>query len=64
MDFTGNLLTDASLADMTSGFKSVLARVAQPFFRRPGGGSRLPIRISGTRDKPAFGLDMSRVLRN
>jgi hypothetical protein len=63
MDFTGDLLMDATLADMTSGFKSVLARVAQPFFRREGGGSRLPIRISGTRAKPEFGLDMRRVLR-
>ena len=63
MNFTGELLTDATLADMTSGLKSLLARVAQPFFRREGGGSRLPIRISGTRNKPQFGLDMGRVLR-
>ena len=63
IDFVGNLLTDASLADMTSGWKSLVARVAQPFFSRPGGGSRLPIRISGPREKPAFGLDMSRVGR-
>ena len=63
IDFIGNLLTDASLADMTSGWKSLVARVAQPFFSRPGGGSRLPIRISGPREKPAFGLDMSRVGR-
>jgi hypothetical protein len=46
---------------MTSGFKSMLARLAQPLFRRPGGGSRLPIRISGTRANPAFGLDIRRV---
>ena len=58
LDFKGDLLLDASLADMTSGFKSFLARLAQPFFRRPGGGSRLPIRISGPRSKPEFGLDM------
>jgi hypothetical protein len=63
IDFKGYLLTDASLADMTSGFKSVLARLAQPLFRRPGGGSKLPIRISGPRSKPAFGLDMGRVLK-
>jgi hypothetical protein len=62
IDFTGDLLTDATLADMTSGLKSIVARLAQPFFRRPGGGSRLPIRISGTRAQPEFGLDMSRVL--
>jgi hypothetical protein len=61
LDFSGELLTDATLADMTSGVKSLLARVAQPFFRRPGGGSRLPIRIFGARAKPQFGLDMGRV---
>jgi hypothetical protein len=61
MNFTGELLTDATLADMTSGVKSLLARLAQPLFNRKGGGSRLPIRISGTRDKPEFGLDMGRV---
>jgi hypothetical protein len=63
LDFKGDLLLDASLADMTSGFKAFLARLAQPFFRRPGGGSKLPIRISGPRSKPEFGLDMNRVFR-
>lgn len=63
LDFKGELLVDASLADMTSGFKSFLARLAQPFFRRDGGGSRFPIKISGPRSKPEFGLDMSRVFR-
>jgi hypothetical protein len=60
LDFTGHLLLDASLRDTTSGFKAVLALIAQPFFRRPGGGSRLPIRIVGTRAKPQFGLDMKK----
>lgn len=61
MNFQGELLTDATLADMTSGVKSLLARLAQPLFRRKGGGTRLPIRITGTRDKPQFGLDFGRV---
>jgi hypothetical protein len=60
LDFAGHLLLDASLRDTTSGFKAVLAVIAQPFFRRPGGGSRLPIRVSGTRAKPQFGLDMKK----
>jgi hypothetical protein len=63
IDFKGYLLTEATLADMTSGIKSVLARLAQPLFRRPGGGSKLPIKISGPRNKPAFGLDVGRVFR-
>ena len=61
MDFRGHLLTDATLADMTSGIKSLLARAAQPFFRRPGGGSKIPIKILGPRSKPEFGVDVGRV---
>jgi len=63
LDFKGDLLVDATLADMTSGFKSFLARLAQPFFRRPGGGSRVPIKISGPRSNPEFGLDVRRVFK-
>jgi hypothetical protein len=63
LDFKGDLLVDASLAQMTTGFKSFLARLAQPFFRREGGGSKFPIKITGPRTKPEFGLDMGRVFR-
>jgi hypothetical protein len=61
-DLAGHLLLDANLRDTTSGFKAVLAGVAQPLFRRPGGGSKIPIRIGGTRSNPAFGLDVKRAL--
>ena len=62
LDFRGNLLLDATLAETTSGWKAVLGRIAQPLFRRKGGGSTLPIRISGPRAKPEFGLDVRRAL--
>ena len=62
LDFDGHLLLDASLHETMTGYKSILARVAQPFFRRKGGGSRLPIRVSGTPDHPAFGLDVKKAL--
>jgi hypothetical protein len=62
LDFAGHLLLDASLRDTTSGAKAVLATIAQPFFRRPGGGSKLPIRVGGTRAKPEFGLDVKKAL--
>lgn len=62
LDFRGHLLLDASLAETTSGWKAAVARVAQPLFRRPGGGSKLPIRISGPRQKPEFGLDVRRTI--
>ena len=63
IDFRGDLLLDAGLADMTSGVKSLLAWIAQPFFRGPNGGTRLPIRITGTRSQPSFRLDVRRVFR-
>ena len=59
-DWADPLLLDASLAEMTTGVRSVAARIVQPFFRRPGGGSKIPIRISGTRTNPTFGLDVRR----
>ena len=62
VDFHGNLLLDATLADTTSGWKAVVGRIAQPLFRRQGGGSKLPIRISGPRDNPDFGLDVRRAI--
>ena len=62
LDFKGHLLLDASLAETTAGFKAVLATIAQPLFRRPGGGSKIPIKIFGPREKPEFGLDVRRAL--
>jgi hypothetical protein len=62
MDFKGDLLLEATLAETTTGAKAVLGKIFQPLFHRPGGGSKLPIRVSGTRDKPQFGLDLERAL--
>lgn len=62
LDLNGHLLLDASLAETTTGMKAVLARIAQPLFRRPGGGSKLPIRVAGPFAKPEFGLDVKRAL--
>ena len=62
LDFRGNVLLDATLAETTSGWKAVIGRIAQPLFRRQGGGSKLPIRISGPREQLEFGLDVGRAL--
>ncbi len=62
MDFKGDLLLEATLAETTTGAKAVLGKIFQPLFRGPKGGSKLPIQVSGTRDKPQFGLDLKRAL--
>jgi AsmA-like C-terminal region len=60
MDFTGDLLLDATLAETTTGVKALLAKIFQPMFRGPKGGTKLPIKVAGTREKPEFGLDVKR----
>ncbi|HXH05634.1 MAG TPA: AsmA-like C-terminal region-containing protein [Vicinamibacterales bacterium] len=62
LDLGGDLLLDAELAETTSGVTAVLARLAQPLFRRKGGGSKLPIRVTGTLERPEFKLDLGRAL--
>jgi AsmA-like C-terminal region len=62
LNFTGVLVTDASMSEMTTGWKSVLAKLADLWFRR-NGETVIPIRIAGNKDKPEFGLDARRALR-
>lgn len=61
--FKGNLLLDAKVSETVGGWKSWLLKVADPLFRRDGGGSQIPIKIEGTRNDPKFGLDMGRVFK-
>jgi hypothetical protein len=63
LDFHGNLLMDAKVSQTVDGFKSILLRAADPFFRRDGR-TVIPIQITGTRQDPSFGLDKSRLFRN
>lgn len=61
LDFTGELVTQAALSEMTTGWKAVLARLGDLWFRRDGE-TVIPIRIGGSKDKPEFGLDTKRAL--
>jgi hypothetical protein len=62
LDFQGVLVTDASLSEMTTGWKSVMAKLADLWFRR-NGETVIPIRVAGSKGKPEFGLDRGRALR-
>ena len=63
IDFSGTIFTDAAISAMTTGYKSLLLKPVDLIFKREGGGSAIPIRISGTRGAPAFGLDKGRVFK-
>jgi len=44
------------------GVRSVLLKVVDPFFKKKGAGTVLPIKVRGTREHPKFGLDVMKAL--
>ena len=58
LDFTGQLRLRAKISQTTTGFKSFLLKAVDPFFRKQGAGTVLPIRISGSVQKPEFKLNL------
>jgi len=58
LDFTGELKLDATVSQTTTGFRSVLLRAVDPFFKKRGAGTVLPIKISGSVGQPEFKLNL------
>jgi hypothetical protein len=63
MDFKGELRLQAKASETTSGIKSLLLKPFDPLFGRGPSGTVLPIKVTGTRGHPEFGLDKGRLLR-
>jgi len=57
LDFRGHLHLDVPVSKTTSGIKSVLLKLVDPFFKK-GRGSEIPIKITGDRSNPSFGLNV------
>lgn len=62
LDFRGELRLQARLSQTTHGIKSLLLKPVDPFFRKKGAGTVLPIKVQGERSNPHFGLDLGRLL--
>lgn len=58
LDFRGKARLQAELSHTMTGWKSVLLRAVDPFFKKDGAGAVVPFKIIGTRDDPDFGLDL------
>ncbi len=56
-DFHGHAKLHAHPSQMTTGWKSLLLKMADPFFAKQGYGTVVPIQVSGTKSEPHFGLD-------
>jgi hypothetical protein len=58
-EFEGKLRTNAKVSQMVaSKWKSILLKPVDPFFKKNGAGAEIPVKISGTRSAPKFGLDL------
>lgn len=58
-EFKGKVRTRASLSQMVSSpWKSALLKLVSPFFSKKGGGAEIPVKVSGTKSDPKFGLDV------
>lgn len=56
LDFRGNLRLAAKPSETTTGVKSFFLKLVDPFLSKQGVGTVLPIRVSGNREKPEFGV--------
>jgi hypothetical protein len=58
-EFDGKMRTDAKVSQMVaSKWKSILLKPVDPFFKKNGAGAEIPVKISGTKSAPKFGLDL------
>jgi len=46
---------------MVGGWKGALLKPADRFFKKDGAGTEVPIHVNGTRENPAFGVDLGRI---
>ena len=60
-EFTGKVRTKAELSQMVaSRWKSWMLKPVDPFFKKNGAGAEIPVKVSGTKSAPKFGLDLHR----
>ena len=57
LEFYGKLRMQAKISQTMTGAKSILLKAVDPFFRK-NGQTEVPIKITGQREHPSFGLDL------
>jgi hypothetical protein len=58
-EFDGKVRTKAKVSQMVaSKWKSLLLKPVDPFFKKDGAGAVIPVKVSGTKSAPKFGLDL------
>ena len=62
LDFHGDVRLDAPVSTMVTGVKSWLLKPFDSLFRKRGAGTRVAIKVEGTKDDPKFGVEIGRTL--
>ena len=57
IDMHGIARLQAKVSQTQTGWKRIVLKPVDPFFSKSGAGTLLPIKITGSRQKPEFGLD-------
>jgi hypothetical protein len=61
IDFAGNLFMDAKLSETQTGWKAMVLKIFDPLVRK-NGKTVIPVRISGSRNDPHFGVDVKKAM--
>ena len=58
LDMKGKLRLQAKISQTVTGVKSFFLKAVDPFLSKNGAGTELPLTITGTQDKPVFGVSV------
>jgi len=58
IDFHGDLKTEASISDDSSGVKALLLKPLDPLFKKKHAGAEVPVEMTGTYHDPHFGVSL------
>ena len=61
LDFAGTAKMQATVSAMVGGWKGLLLKPVDRYFKKDGAGTEVPIHIDGMRDNPHFGIDFNRM---
>lgn len=62
LDFHGELRLRAKVSETQKGWKSIVLKLFDRLFDKDGAGTVLPITVTGTRDNPAFKVDIKKAI--
>jgi hypothetical protein len=63
LNLEGTLQMQATVSQAVGGFKSIFIKPFDAIFKHDGAGAVVPIKITGTRDSPKFGVQMGKAIK-